>query len=460
MLSKAEVSNNATADDILKTIQEKIGLDEAGIAHYTKLENQLQIGTLPFPYSLRPKYILRNIRDVVHLWAITKKSSADDHKYHLQMMTAQWTPKSALITRNLIPLIDLTTLLVIFDLDLFDHVFSYFPKIAISKGTLADLSKFTQPFAGSLYYSKCKDLQDQLKKYYKQILQPDSEPADDDKQGLDFSSEEIKRLCATGDFTLYSDDIIFRLYCCSNDLEKQGICTGDILSGLEEIGTLPTKVVAEKFAMLCSWHVGLAINYKYQMAIIPDSLKMIGTVAKGVELLQSSNSFMSMATAIWDFRSDFTSSVSHVAHILLAMIEDTQLSTTTIASILGVWYVKAKLRSDTPNPPINILIIIIQHSAALCMPINANKMQRLWSVFLSLVEFEHGDRMDEKKEREAIQVMARKCAELDANVENFSGDLFSERLVAGLTSGTANADIFAEANTLAKIQINLESERY
>jgi len=250
--------------------------------------------------------------------------------------------------------------------------------------------------------------------------------------------------------------VIFRLYCGGDDANTQGICTGDLLSGLEEIGTFTTAEMAEKLALLCAWHVGLVINFKHQLAIVPDAVKKTSSVVKGVDLLQKSPSFMAMATAMWDFRADFMLSVSHVGSILKIMIDDAELPTTAIASFLGVWYVKAKLRSDAPHPPMNIFTKIVQLAAAHNPRMSKNAAQRLWSVFLALVEFEYGDRMDEQKECEAIQFMARQCANLDVEVKNVQSSTFSELLSIGLTSGTANSDLFAKARVMAKLQIGLK----
>ena len=253
--------------------------------------------------------------------------------------------------------------------------------------------------------------------------------------------------------------MIFRLYCGGDDINSQGICTGDLLSGLEEIGTLTTTDVANKLATLCAWHVGLVIDFKYQLAIVPDALRTTGTVAKGVDLLQNTSSFMSMATALWDFRSKFVSNFSHAGSVLKAMIEDADLPPTAIASFLGIWYIKAKLQPDALLPPMYILTKIVLLAAAYNNPpMNTTSAQRLWSVFLSLVEFEYGDHMDEQKEREAIQLMAEECADWDAEAHSISSSLVSERLAMGLTAGTANADFFVKINTMAKVKIGLKGK--
>jgi tetratricopeptide (TPR) repeat protein len=454
ILMKAQVSNDATAEELLQAIHEIAGLDDESRAFHAKLENQLQAGTMPIHYAWRPKRVLRNVHDVVHLWEVTKRSGADDRKHHLIMMVMGWSPRPAASTRALIPLLDLTSLLVISDLGLFDHLFSYFQKIAISKGTLLKLSKLTHPFSGSPWLTQCKDLQDRLKERYAQILQPSAEPSDDDDRRLGAASEEIKRLCKTGTFTLYSDDAIFRLYCGGDDPSAQGICTGDLLSGLEQIGAMTALEVAQKLATLCSWHVGIVIDFKHQMAIIPDEARKIGSVAKGGDLLQGSAPFMAMATALWDFRSDFMGIVQHVGSVLQSMIEDEGLPPIAIASYLGVWYVKVKLRSDAPHPAMKILSNIVQLAAAYFPQMKENTSRRLWAVFMVLVEFEHGDRMDEKKERDAIELMAEQCASLDVEVSDCPAQTFTERFAKGLTTGTANADIFAKASVIAKIKLS------
>lgn len=102
-----------------------------------------------------------------------------------------------------------------------------------------------------------------------------------------------------------------------------------------------------------------------------------------------------------------------------------------------------------------ILTKIVQIAAAHNPQMNENSAHRLWPVFLALVEFEHGDRMDEQKEREAIEIMAQQCAELDVEIHGALVSNLSERLTLGLTSGTANADSFAKASVLAKVQIGL-----
>ena len=458
IIKSAEIQSEASADEFLKSIHDAIGLDEKQLAFHAKMENQLQAGSIPIPYAWRPRRVLRNVNDVVELWEITKRSSADDRKYHLQMMVAPWTARPAASTRALIPLIDLTSLLVVSDLGIFDHLFSHFKKVAISKGTLIELSKLTQPLSGSPWLTKCKDLQDRLRGHFDQILQPGSEPTDEDAPELHAAAEEIKRICSTGAYTLYSDDVMMRIYCGGDNVNAQGICTGDLLSALEEAGILTTVEVAQKVSLLCSWHVGLQIEFKHQMAIVPDEVRTAGSVRRGVDILHNAPSFMAMATSMWDYRSDFLAGATHVGNVIQLMVEDVGLPPTAIASFVGIWYVKAKLRSDAPHPPMNLLAKTIQLAAAHISQMTEEKSRRLWAVYLGLVEFEFGDRMDEQAERDAIELMAGFCANHDIEVHDPRLENFSSRFAKGFTPGTANADVFAKASVLAKVQIGLAKQ--
>jgi len=43
--------------------------------------------------------------------------------------------------------------------------------------------------------------------------------------------------------------------------------------------------------------------------------------------------------------------------------------------------------------------------------------QRVWSAFKALPEFEAGDRMDERKERNTLEGLVRRCAKLDGSAK-------------------------------------------
>jgi hypothetical protein len=135
---------------------------------FTKVENQLQRGELAVPFCWRPKHLLLNVTDVVHLWYIGKHAAKDARAYHLTMATEP-NYEELDLSRGLDrpPLIDLTSLLVVYDLHLLAVLFRVFPKIAIPKRTLMEIQTLAHPFPWG--YTPLVEIRDLLKTHMAQI---------------------------------------------------------------------------------------------------------------------------------------------------------------------------------------------------------------------------------------------------------------------------------------------------
>src|SRR5690606_25438641 len=114
----------------------------------------------------------------------------------------------------------------------------------------------------------------------------------------------------------------------------------------------------------------------------------------------------------------------------------------SISALMGLWFGKAKLHKDSPHPPERLLAILLLSAVGDEPPICAESSRMLWNVYRHLNEFQHGDRMDESKERDAIILVGRIAAEIDHR-QNFTGDRsLRSRLALGLTPDTSDADAF------------------
>lgn len=461
VIRKMEISADSAGDEFLKALKKTIGQTEERERFYIKVERQLQRGELPIPYAWRPKHALRMVHDLAHLWELTKRSGADDKKYHLSMVGAQWTSLPSSELRERVPLLDLITLFVLQDLELLDKLFELFPKIAISQATLEELAKMTQMFSGSFLRDKCLELQSHLKGKLAQILQPRA-TVESEEARLSLAFEEVRELALTPRFLLYSDDVLFRIWCSRGEDKPQGMCTLDLLQALEDAGLITTFEAARKIALLCSWHVGIHILLKYQRAIVPNSVLQARNVDEGVGLLQQSSDFMSIATGMWDFRSDFVKGLTHVGSVVRQLIDEENLPSVAVASFVGVWYVKAKLRDDAPHPPLSLLSKLFMYVLAHDPPPGEGSARRLWSVFMDLVEFEHKDRMDEAKEREARRLLAAEAADFDTELAERGTDTrvnLRDRLIRGLTPGTEAAEVFTNAYDSARITKEVKAQK-
>ena len=75
-------------------------------------------------------------------------------------------------------------------------------------------------------------------------------------------------------------------------------------------------------------------------------------------------------------------------------------------------------------------------------PIDPHMSRQLWWVYRALVEYEHGDRMDDDKYRDAIRVAGEAAAEIDQRFSLSGARSMRERLTQGLTDGTSDSDLF------------------
>lgn len=414
-------TGDASGDELLERLKTISGVTEERQRMQSRLEREMRDGKLPIPFAWRPKLAFLNIRDQLHLWEVSKRASPDDRQFHLIMETAQWTPKRAADLRGKIPLVDLTTLFVLLDLELLDSLFMQFSTVAIAQGTLAELSTLCQLFSGCPWRDKCLNLQGRLRQKLNQITQPIAHTSHEEQveaeDGIPVSASEIRILCNNGSYFLYSDDLIVRHWCLGESAAQNSMSTLDLLEVLEERDIIDRARAARAIARLCAWNVGVAILPKHLLAMVPQGAVTARSIFEGVSCLHSDNDFMSIATGIWDFRLDFYGNLKHVAALTGELVNEPSVSVVAAASFAGVWYLKAKLRDEAPRPPLRLLtnftLVLAANLTSSGLKAKPGTQRRLLQVFIYLVELEFGNRMDESVEKEAYSQLARAAVEMD-----------------------------------------------
>ncbi len=441
ILMRAELSEQSSGTDIMKMIKELTGHDESRAAFQTKLARQLGRGEIPIPYAWRPRQILVNVGDVVHLWEIGKRSKYGERQHQLTMATADWRSKPLGELRGKVPIMDLLALLISHDLGIFEMLFEIFPRIAVAQSTIVEIGNGAIQLGGGLVRDKFASLQRSLRDNFARIQQPHvRKPAERD-DWAPWSSEEIKALAANGNM-LYSDDAMFRMYCEIDQDPPVGICTLDVLGGLNEAGFLTTFETAKKVSLLCSWQVGLAVDFKYQAAIIPAAVESASSVDAAMTLLHRDPDSAAIFNSIWDPDKPFSDFLQAASALLRALLDDPTSHVMKVKALMGIWYGKAKLRRDTA-PPLDCIALLVVRAAITGSKIDEGLAKRLIGVYLSLIEVEHGHRMDEQKERESLINLGRVCGEVDLT-NNLEGDSSCRtRLGQGFIKGTGDDDRFA-----------------
>jgi hypothetical protein len=446
ILRRVELPVNAAPEDLLRALKAAVGISEEREQQRAELEAKLQSGEMPVPFAWRPRFALGNVQDVVHLWELAKRSAPGDRKFHLDMTAGTWEQRSAKFFRSRTPLLDLLTLFVLKDLDLLEKVFEFFPRIAISQETLGELMKLSQFFSGSIFREHCLELQESLKLRFSQILQPQG-MLDDVEGNRPIASRELRALAATGDYLVYSDDALVRMWTLRERFESDGMCTLDLLCGLEEIGILTAEEVAAKLAQLCNWHVGgIQIQLRHQLALIPQAVRVAPSVAQAAGLLRAEDQFKSIADGMWGPRTDFMGGLNHIGAVVRILVQDAAITESAIGAFVAMWLDRATSRPDMPLPALQLAAQITLYAVAVQkLPIGAAR--RLWSIYFGVVESIQGGR-DPKAAMAALARVAHQAGVLDKKIAQeptVPPTSVGERLMMGLDVGSEEWVAFSAA---------------
>ncbi|WP_208948961.1 hypothetical protein [Paraburkholderia unamae] len=445
ILRRGSLPENASGEDLMAMLKQVLGDPEAPNPAREKMVRQLSRGELPVPFSWRPRLVHQNVRDDGELWEMGKRSKRDAHQYHLQMIMGQWVERSFHELVTGIPLLDLTALFVLQDLELFDTLFAIFPKIAVSQALLIEIRERASTLANPWSQPRYARLVQELKNRFQNIQQPvSSMSADEQGPKQHLLSEDMSLLVEDGRYFIYSDDAALRLYVSKTDSALSGFCTFDLLRRADELELLTPKQIGEKLGLLCMWNVGIVITPRYLIASLPDSVGRATRVGQAVDAIIASRACSAILEGLWNIRKKYAEIATHVGLLLAALVANENNSLTTIAAIVGVWHGKAKLRTDAGNlTPVQRLALLIAETAMHPGLTSERSYKRLWEVYIAIVELQYGDQMDESKEKSAIETMAQISAELDSMDEHKNKSKeHGQTMRKGLPSGTADEEHF------------------
>lgn len=460
ILRRVNLPEDSSSEEMLNLLKSITGVTSDSEALAVRLVNQMQRGEMMVPFAWRPKIALKTVFDVVQLWEIAKASGPDARQYHLTMLVdSKWSPPGAASLREKPPLLDFTALLVLFDLGLISKVVAFFGEVAITKRALIQLSELANSFFRSPAAHKCQSIQRALQPHLHAILQPSSVGLVEETGALDPDQQEIVQVLTqrSGEFSLYSDDLAFRVYCAGSD-SPIGMCTLDVMAAMEESGLMSRQEVVANVAKLCRWHVGLVVRFEDIKGLLPSELIGASTVRGGMDALESDSDFSAVIDSIWDFRSKFDKNLEHAGAILQRFAKEGELSEVAMTSLFCNWFYKVSLKTDAPRTPDAHLLIISKLTvrASISHPrLSEIAILRVWAVFKGLVEQFYGSRMDEEKEREAIAGLGSECGAVQTS-DRTRGLIAHANLAQGLTPGTADESIFSTAYTRTLTRHGLE----
>lgn len=460
IIRRGELSKNATGEEIMQAIKNFLGYDlfnQDRINQQTKLARELQRGEIPIPYAWRPQHILGNISDLPLLWEIGKRSKHEERQYQLVMAQPEWKAVPITDMQKRIPLLDFTALLVTHDLGLFEHLFEIFPKIAISQATIYEISKLATPLASGVSQEKCATLLQVLRANFERIQQPHAVKLAE-KHYPHWASEEIKAIVQKDEFQLYSDDLFFRIYCSEGRPEVAELCTLDIINALVDSGALAISDAARKIAMLFAWKVGVSIEPRYIAYALPASLDQVSSPTAASKVLRADSNAMAVLNGIWDPSRSFQESLTAASLLLLHIIQNSDTSLNKMAAAMDIWCAKSKLRPESVSSIENIALVVAWTAMHLAENDLSFSMQ-LRRVYFALVEMEHGDKMDEGKEKDATIFLGYISSEMDLTNRLEGSKRLRIRIGSAFTPETSEEAAFVRGYSQASQDAALRTVR-
>jgi hypothetical protein len=409
----------------------------------TLLRNQLERGSVIAPYAWRPQFILKYVKDVAHLWEITKRTSTKSLALALSMTDG--TPRKLHFAnyRDRLPVVDLITLLIVFDLGLLDACIDMFPKIGIHKSTLIRLQNLGNPLLGAT--ASAVGLRRALARRAANIVQVGGEEETKHQKESPPVAEELAfkiTLSKDGTF-MWTDDLAFHLSVKGEKDTLDRVCTADLVGWLDENRKISVAEATNAIAQLATWGImGVPVHGRYLEAAISQAIGSANSLKDMIAGLDSSLPLRSIADGIWGWKGGYLDIANHVARVVSHLAKMATVSSNLVAAVWDLWLGKVRLRTDIKASGEQQLAVMLVRTAKVTgndVPV----VRKLWSAYIDLVAHQNGPRMSEALEIAARQLAGVAAAEFahKNQADEASGsvyDILSEPLVPG----TADYDAF------------------
>jgi len=433
---------------ILDQLKRISGYDEERTKQLTKLVNDLHNQRIGIPFEWRPRNIFVNVGNLFHLWEISKKSDRDAKEFHL-MMFADLSP----LRRDLrkvqgVPLLDLVSLIVIDDLDLWEVLFKVFSRIAVAKSTLVELQNLCVEMFGLGFSANAKNIVEKLRGRVNSILQPGAirTRAIGERTDLMENIDEVLLLVSTKQFICFSDDVCIRSCISSKVNGEVSICTYDLLIEAEARGYLSTRDVALRIAKLAKWNVGgVPVSTEHFLSVFPQEVDTTVNPEEIGEIIRLST-FAGMVEGLWDLRTPYVEMANQLASVLLYLSCQSNVNPGLMTALWRIWLDKVRFRTDVPGSPMERVAGTMALTGSKLDGADEESVKRVWNSYRTVVELEFGNEMDEEKEIRAIELVGRTIAGMvEGDLDNDGGKMIVKNLAKGFVPYTFDHTRFLDS---------------
>ena len=448
VLRSFSIKENAP-EELLSQLEKITGFTEEKRKWYQRNENLLSRSQFPVPYLIRHKLLL-NVSNFLHLWELSKITDKDYPQYQLTISAERYKIRKKENFKERIPLVDEVSLVVLFDLGILEYLFILFPTVAIAKASIYNLQIIAQNFVYTAYTIKAKDVVELLSKHIDQIQQPSSKVTIEEDH-IFCELDRIKSVYDPSTHIFYTDDVILRLYVCGEDHFKDTISTIDIIAILRDCLKISKKEAAEKYARLCGFNViGTPIHYKDILIVLDNDLPKGESIEGYSARLKNHQNFSSFINTIWWFKGNYEKALTEIGQFLSYIIsgkDNISVEQTIITAIWYVWYQKVQFNIKAEKDKLHFIArSFLSLSIELLKRIGPDRRNikywaQAWSIYNDIINFIYGNDMNRGIENMSKTLLAKMILEYEVESNK---NLFNY-IALGLTSGTAESDLFQEA---------------
>lgn len=441
-LSRFSLPEDLPADQLLQRLVEATGQTPESIAELKKRQVDLERGQAIVPYLWRPRVFLGNVSSVSHLWELTKLTKGRSPAYHMQV-TASPREVIDLRTRQNSPVIDLATLLVATDLNLWPAIFALWNRVAITKGTLRILQEESLGFGGRT--KTAERLHEALATNLPRIVQIGSAGSRASKFG---GLEVIKRVVRAEGYAFYCDDIMAQTFVLGDDERANGINSIDVIESARRAGYLTAREAAEKIGQMVAWGLGpFQVPDPIIFGAIPVLPTRVSTFSKRVQILREDPTFNGISRAIWGYDKKLTDSAKGISAVLTTLADERTegSSPELVEAVWGAWIDLQRIRSEAIE-----ITLPLTHTTCLALvgsSGDSKKAKIFWDAALAILTDLYGDHMEKAIENKFIGLVARMIARSIAASKGAQqrADEVIAAFRGGWTEGTERDSVFLDA---------------
>jgi tetratricopeptide (TPR) repeat protein len=433
-----------TLDDLHDMLDGVLGDSRERLRMFQERERKARSGDLPVPFVARPSFVFHYIGDCFTLWNVAKRSRPEDRQFHLTLAMVDEARATDRVLRD-VPLLDLTALLVLQDLGLFETLFALFPRIAVPKSTVDYIS---QNARGLLVNPGVVEAAGALLTTVNSNIHRIDQLSSDRIAARAVNPSELLRdyahLAAMGRWAVYTDDAITRTWIRGDHPDLNYLCTVDFLALADDRGLLTPVEVASHLEHLASWNVGITVSPRYLLAALDGALGG-STHLTGSERLDRFHAhlpFGSLARAIWHLGKEPKELVGHMGVIVDEMLSKSETERESAAAVWAFWFFRVSMVSSlgaTGQDPLHYSLLL----ALGRLPFDA--APRAIGTFLKTIEIVVGPkRMTRQHQKSAITRLGKVTAALARR--NFAvAEQLRRKVAIALPQGTEDGDIFNDA---------------